>query len=187
MYTFKFFISPSASKNVYHLNLEIRNYNSNPIQVQYRQAGTSQFSTFNVAPLYHHWFYFAFQLIDGYPMSVQFRVYDTKQRRYLSMHGFGGTFLYQPSSTYSSTSLIVGHTGESVRSCLEFMPIYTFSGIIFNLVLTVLFQNERIVDLLETRVDSSYRRLCVINKQFRLILKEFFFFNIVYTSKFQNP
>ena len=113
---------------MYHLNLEIRNYNSNPIQVQYRQAGTSQFRNFNVAPLYQQWYYLPFQLIDGYPMSVQFRVYDTEQRRYLSMHGYGGTFLYQPSSRYSSTSLIIGNTSKSIL----FDLLFTVTGFFFS-------------------------------------------------------
>jgi len=40
-------------------------------------------------------------------MSVQFRAYDEEKREYISINDHGGMYLYQPTSRYTTKTLIV--------------------------------------------------------------------------------
>ena len=103
----------SDPQNTYYLHLQIKNYNRNPVQLQYRQAGSDgSFRRIDIPALYHQWFLLPFNRIENFPMSVHFRIYDTVDRRYVTIVDYGGMYLWQPSSRYSTEQLTVGNTSK---------------------------------------------------------------------------
>uniref|UniRef100_A0A7M5UND3 VWFA domain-containing protein n=1 Tax=Clytia hemisphaerica TaxID=252671 RepID=A0A7M5UND3_9CNID len=98
-------------QDTYYLHLQVKNNNQNPIELQYKQAGSDgPWQQLIIPALYHQWFYLPFNRIAKFPMSVQFRICDTVDLRHLTIANHGSMFLWQPSSKFSTEQLTVGNT-----------------------------------------------------------------------------
>ena len=122
----------SEPQNTYYLHLQVKNNNRNPIELQYRQAGSDDsWQQIIIPALNHQWFYLPFNRIENFPMSVQFRICDQVNHRHLTIANHGGMFLWQPTSRYSTEQLTVGNTSIIYFHSTSFELISFRDGCIF--------------------------------------------------------